>query len=402
LTPGIDALLSGKMRGTIFVSFVTAMNQASLKYLGVFFLIAAAQGLFFCFTQLSARSKWNEPRLFLSLIIFFFSVSLIESGLWWSEKMIGFVHMIDISAPLPFLYGPLVYFYFKSSFSRPCFRKKDLLHFIPFLVYFVYSAQFYFNSTQAKTAMMNDEIPFRAFFLIYVSSLYALILKAFSLCAYGFYIRKEFYSKASGLKEIRTWFWLSLGVFVFYTLNFVIFHVLSAYKLIGGCADYGIATSIAIFIYLFSWFGFVRPRIFDGYSVNEAMKPGASSKYKSSTLTPSLENEMRVRLEDLMRTEKLYKNETVGLDVLAARLGISRNSVSQVINASGMNFFEYINYWRIEEAKKILAGNSKKDFNIIEVAYEVGFNNKVSFNKFFKKSTGLTPTEYRKLSGNPG
>jgi AraC-like DNA-binding protein len=61
-----------------------------------------------------------------------------------------------------------------------------------------------------------------------------------------------------------------------------------------------------------------------------------------------------------------------------------------------MSFFEYINSLRIEEAKSLLADPNKHKLNVIEIAYQVGFNNKVTFNTTFKKSTGITPTEYRR------
>jgi AraC-like DNA-binding protein len=59
-----------------------------------------------------------------------------------------------------------------------------------------------------------------------------------------------------------------------------------------------------------------------------------------------------------------------------------------------MNFFEFINKFRIEEAKEILKNDTEKYLNIIDVAYEVGFNNKVTFNKSFKKILSQTPTQY--------
>ncbi|HOZ87547.1 MAG TPA: helix-turn-helix domain-containing protein [Bacteroidia bacterium] len=374
------------------------MEDTSLKYLGIFFLIAAAQGFFFAFSQLSLKAKLNRPRFFLALIIFFFSLSLVESGMWWSGWIDKFVHIIFISDPLPFLFGPLIYFYFKSSFLDFRFNKKQLLHLFPFFLYFIYCSQFYFNSTESKAAMMNDEIGFNDFFSFYIKSTYVTILMTLSLSVYCVFTWKHFFYKTNQLKEIRTWFLLSFGVFTFYVLSYSSFHVMIRYHIMSGCADYGIASSIAIFIYLFSWFGFARPKIFDGYSVTEVLRPALEPKYRSSVLTQCLEKELGERLNELMTHEKLYKTEEIGLDLLAQRLGVSRNSISQVINQTGMNFFEYINHWRIEEAKKILSQTSKSEFNIIEVAYEVGFNNKVSFNKFFKKSTGLTPTEYRKLA----
>ena len=373
------------------------MESTSLKYLGAFFLVVAAQGLFFTTAQLSAK-KGNASRIFLSLIVFYFSVSLAESGLWWTGRMDSFVHLMEMSAALPFLFGPLVYLYFKSSLANYTVTKKDGLHFLPFFLFFLYCSQLYFRSTAEKEAMMAGEITFRSLFFIYFSSNYTLALKGVSLFAYGILTWKTLYPKAKVLVGVRSWFRLAFGVYVFYTVNFVTFHILEKTNLVGACSDYGIASAMSVFIYLFSWFGFVRPKVFDGYTVNEALRPAVFQKYKSSVLSESLEQELGIKLEGLMRSERLYRDEQVRLDTLAEKLGVSRNSVSQVINKTGMNFFEYINSWRIEEAKKLLSETSKQELNIIEIAYEVGFNNKVSFNKFFKKSTGLTPSEFRKLS----
>ncbi|MBK9046995.1 MAG: AraC family transcriptional regulator [Bacteroidetes bacterium] len=60
-----------------------------------------------------------------------------------------------------------------------------------------------------------------------------------------------------------------------------------------------------------------------------------------------------------------------------------------------------MNALRIEEAKSLLANPQKHKVNVIEIAYQVGFNNKVTFNSTFKKSTGLTPTEFRKQNASP-
>ena len=62
----------------------------------------------------------------------------------------------------------------------------------------------------------------------------------------------------------------------------------------------------------------------------------------------------------------------------------------------GASFFEYVNQLRIEEAKRLLTETTRSDLHVIEAAYMVGFNNKVSFNTAFKKATGMTPTEYRR------
>ncbi len=68
--------------------------------------------------------------------------------------------------------------------------------------------------------------------------------------------------------------------------------------------------------------------------------------------------------------------------------------INEYLNKS---FFDFINSYRIEEAKHYLL-NSSKDFStILEVSYEVGFNSEATFNHAFKKHTGMNPTEFKRL-----
>ena len=60
------------------------------------------------------------------------------------------------------------------------------------------------------------------------------------------------------------------------------------------------------------------------------------------------------------------------------------------------NFYNFINEFRIEAAKEILQDPSSKGKNILQIAYEVGFNSKSAFNTYFKRLTGKTPSAYRK------
>ncbi len=60
------------------------------------------------------------------------------------------------------------------------------------------------------------------------------------------------------------------------------------------------------------------------------------------------------------------------------------------------NFYNYINYHRIRYAEKFLKDHNKKDETILTIAYNSGFQSKTSFNNYFKKINGMTPSEYRK------
>ena len=105
--------------------------------------------------------------------------------------------------------------------------------------------------------------------------------------------------------------------------------------------------------------------------------------------------ELKEQLLQLFTEEKIYKQSNISLGILAQRLGTTRHNVSQVINEHfELNFFHLVNKYRIAEAKEILKNDSEGTLNIIDVAYDVGFNNKVTFNKAFKAETNMTPSRY--------
>lgn len=161
--------------------------------------------------------------------------------------------------------------------------------------------------------------------------------------------------------------------------------------------DYHISAAMTAFIYLVAYIGYTQPAVFNGFNLTEfALTP----KYQHSGLTPEAGRSLVRKLEAIMMQEKLYRDPELRLDTLSARIGASKHHVSQVINEYlEATFFEYINQLRVEEAKEMLAGTNRSDLHVIEAAYAVGFNNKVSFNSAFKKATGMTPTQYRKSHG---
>ena len=96
-----------------------------------------------------------------------------------------------------------------------------------------------------------------------------------------------------------------------------------------------------------------------------------------------------------LQKEKIYRQNDISLEILSNKLDTTRHNTSQVINEHfNLNFFELINKYRIAEALDILQSDTHNNLNIIDVAYEVGFNNKVTFNKSFKKIISLTPSQY--------
>lgn len=119
------------------------------------------------------------------------------------------------------------------------------------------------------------------------------------------------------------------------------------------------------------------------------------SKYLKSGLTESLSEELKTDLIKLFTDEKVYQDSNLNLDALSEMLNTTRHNTSQIVNEHfDMNFFELINKFRIEEAINLLLEDKNGNLNIIDIAYEVGYDNKVTFNKAFKKSISLTPTQF--------
>jgi AraC-like DNA-binding protein len=102
-------------------------------------------------------------------------------------------------------------------------------------------------------------------------------------------------------------------------------------------------------------------------------------------------------LDKLMKVDKLYRDDDISLKSLADQLSISRHQLSELIkNVYNTNFYGYINDWRIREAKILLV--HEKERTILSIALDVGYNSKSTFNHSFKKTTGITPTEFRNLN----
>ncbi len=122
-----------------------------------------------------------------------------------------------------------------------------------------------------------------------------------------------------------------------------------------------------------------------------------SPKYKYSTLTSRELSKYGLKLIQYLKTEKPYTNSDLKLQDIADFLGLPSHQLSQVINTElKCNFYALINKYRIDQAKRQFIDPDKQHLNIIEIAYEVGFNSKSAFNTAFKKNAGMTPSQYKK------
>ena len=102
-------------------------------------------------------------------------------------------------------------------------------------------------------------------------------------------------------------------------------------------------------------------------------------------------------LETTLTTKKLYKDEDLTLERLSATTGINRHHISETLNVFAQkSFYQYVNEYRVQEVIKLLDTPTPRAISLLAVAFECGFKTKASFNQYFKKIVGITPSEYLK------
>ncbi|BDD09377.1 hypothetical protein FUAX_18090 [Fulvitalea axinellae] len=125
--------------------------------------------------------------------------------------------------------------------------------------------------------------------------------------------------------------------------------------------------------------------------------PEPKPKYENSTLTKNKAELLWETINKLMLNETPYHDPDYRINNLALAVGESIHWVSQVINEkSGMNYSDYVNSFRVKDAKRLLDSNETKRMTILAIAFQVGFNSKTTFYNAFKKQTGMTPSQYLK------
>lgn len=109
-----------------------------------------------------------------------------------------------------------------------------------------------------------------------------------------------------------------------------------------------------------------------------------------------IDDDLTKRIEQHMQTEKPHLKHLLNLEQLANQLSMHPRTLSVTIKRHfKTNFYEFVNSYRIEEAKKLLSDPAQRHKTMIEISGDCGFNSKATYNTFFKKLVGSTPTQYR-------
>jgi len=367
--------------------------SVNFSWLYFFYLFSAIIGFFIVFLFLIKKQKDLVSTFLISSFVLINSVFIFQIFLLLTNLKYRTPHILYLSSLTIYLYGPLIYFYFKRILLNYHFKKWDLLHLLPTLIIFLIFTPVLLLSAKEKLNIMLDVGSFdsRPYLIFTVST------KILSLIIYGYLLIRLYLKNKKRInlfsKTLQKWMFNLVFFVGVYIVSYLIYGIIIM-KL---SPDYGFlfhiqVSVIAAMVLYIGFNSYLRPNIFAVDSIQK--HSDERTKYVKSCLTTSYSSELKDRLIYLLETEKVYKHNDINLDFLSEKLDTTRHNTSQVINENfNLSFFELINTYRIEEALEILNNNSN-NMNIIEVAYAVGFNNKVSFNKSFKKILSQTPSEY--------
>lgn len=311
-----------------------------------------------------------------------------------------FPHALSIGDPLLFLYGPLIYFFTLFLTGRASsFEKLDFLHLIPFVLCIVFYLPTYLLDAESKIAMYQgyaEGIPFQLYAVWLSACFHNAIYLALSVFLLSLY-RKKIKSAFSNIERINL-SWLK-----YILITNAIIWLVDSISLVFSLAEFpnsfihtasqSLGYLSAIFIYFIGYRMLKMPEVFSG-SLNSGQ---SSQKYARSGLDNNQAKKYIDEILTFMDEEQPYLNADLSLSDLCELLSIPNNHMSQVINEKlEKNFFDFVNYYRVEEAKQWLSDPQRSKATMLAIAFESGFKSKSTFNSAFKKHTGITPSQYKK------
>jgi AraC-like DNA-binding protein len=360
-------------------------------------LLGAAQGLFLALLLFERKRNQTANRM-LACLVSFYSVYIADVAFQMMNYHQSFPHLIGVTAGLPFLFGPLHYLYALLMISPGRrLEKRDWLHFLPYVIFKAYMLPFHFSSAPEKLQFIQNMAdagePFALICFEWVMILQGniyMILSLLLLREYSKTIKNTFSSiDKINLSWLRN---ITIGTAGIWLLVFIL-NILPVIGLtMTENADQFIAPATTVFIYVMGYLS-LRQREVIGEGVNQTHVP----KYQKSGLpSEQAENYLR-RLRQFMETKKMYVKNDLTLNELAKHLAIPTHHLSQIINDRlQQNFYDFVNNYRVEEAKKRLLDPAYQHLTILAIAYEVGFSSKSVFNAAFKKYANMTPSQFKK------
>lgn len=357
-----------------------------LNFFSVIILLGIAQGIFLFVSLQQIKEVNKEANRLLSAFILLISLTMIGRFLLELDVDSVFLSFLALPDSIIFLYGPILYFYLQRLLLKPVKRAHVLAHFIPAILFIISGLPSLLSDTNPIHILWLELTTIRFIIIEGGAILHNTIYFYLGFSLFSEYQRSSnnefsFKQYPSYLKVLFSLIALTLVVWTVSYLSWVTanYNILSA-------IGYRTVWIILPFItYAMGFFAIRQPELFKiSFEKNASQKP----------VIDEIE-ELKKKVHNCMIEEAPFLNPKLSLEELAKLTGIKRHLLSRVINTGfEQNFSDYVNSYRVSEFKKLIQREDKKDFTILAIALEAGFNSKTTFNTTFKKLAGSTPIEF--------
>lgn len=361
--------------------------------------LGAFQAFIFSLLLITKKQRKTADKFlaafFFVICLYLLNIYSVKYALWKSHpNIILFITLVALT------YGPLLYFYVSSLLGRKITKKQLFYHSIPVIVTFLIILPFTFREDSEKWLYFTDKfinLPLNisiGTFLQYLSApiYFVWIIKMLNT-------HKEYLQNTHSSTEEISLNWmrkLLFGVITIWLVDCINVYGLNFTNLdIPSYVSWTIKFTFIAFIIIIGYYGINQGSIFVSVQKkDEEIETPACSK---KILPDEAALEHTDTLITYMEEKKVYLNNEIRIQDIATSLSLPVHVLSHAINSNlKQNFYDFVNTYRINEAKIRLQDEQYQNLTIVAIAFDCGFNSKATFNRLFKQYTGLTPTQYKK------
>lgn len=382
-----------------------------MKLVADFALVTGIVGTIFILFSLFKKPHKELPhKLLISIFIVLFFVVLGFYSILHDLKPLLCLSFIFYFAT-GYLLGPLFYLYIKSLYhSEENFLRKNKLHFIPFLILLVFlEIPLLISHINGKYLLSylrtiednnwdNFETVFQAFFFIFYC-----LLSLYLLQKYRTTLKQNFSNLQE--KDLNWIKYLIIGCLVAMSIDVTVFGYQWIFGEFETDFEMGYLTIfplILMIIYL-GYHGLTQSRILlPAFILNETVIEDTTqeiltkSTHHLSNATDAEIETLKNKLQTILTTEKPYLDEELTLGNLAALIPTTDKKLSALLNHHlKVSFYDLINQYRVEEVKIKMGDPKFNHYTLLAIGFDCGFKSKTSFNRIFKKETGVSPSKYK-------
>jgi len=338
-------------------------------------------------------NKW------LSVFLFSVGSAFLDTIIHETRSMDSYAQVVAFNelsrfAMMPALYLSVLHY----TSPDKVLRKREYLHFIPFLIFFICTASFVVKPNQL---LFNPDI----FPVVFKTGLQIFIKLAIPVQLVGYWLL-SYYKLARHQKNILliisntapvdlSWLrYLLFGILFMILISMIDKFSENQFLRMYSPVGYLAGTLILVYFLLSQKeiYPYETPEL---DSINTIINTEQKSKPVKQRFSEETLALLKSKVTHLMESNRLFLDNELSLPELSKELNVSPHDLSYLLNEGfGLNFFQFVNSYRISEAKRLMLSDKYRHLNILGIAYSAGFNSKTTFNTAFKKETGLSPSQF--------